>query len=334
MTKIKPFTDLWLNCIDNAVFSLLQSMNSTYRIAPLINSYKYVVNNECINYSCGVSYPIKDIELQTKSGNEKYHQLLQEHVTIVAEKICDSANDAVDFLIKNLSNNDHYAVLQVTLRHWVNPLLHELHEMHTHNSLVVDYNEEEELFYVLDDDDNGYRIHKIPVEKILKAIHLNEDEPLCIMKQPETGLPDFEIDFNELKLNTDFLISQLASINCEGVIYMPFKGSGDYDFQLYIEHFTFVVGNLSSIRDRHLANHMLFKYIQDTYPELSKQLDLILETSTSLYKDWGKFRNMILRDSMKRKISFDSETCHNFLTNIFNLELEMWENFKSIIKDL
>ena len=160
--NILPFNEFWVNCDFNSRFSILTSYDEAFRKFAYNNTYKYTIawrkeadtrlydmyiestNDECAN--CLDYIPVSGIK-------EKNH---------------------MPGVIKKLVLNNEAFLIGVDLYNYIQGSVcwNKFHWYHY--SLVKGYDDQKDIFYVLDDNLSGYHEFEIATQKLIMAAKKNQ----------------------------------------------------------------------------------------------------------------------------------------------------------------
>ena len=309
LINLIPFGEFWIDCAFNANFSILTSLDKSYRNAALLNSYTYAIVEAGTSFDNLINY----VKLEP-AYDQLY--LTQSIISIQPVNLKDSNNllDSLKFVLK-----ENYFFLGVDLYNWIpNSLCWQKYHWE-HYSLIKGYDEEKDVFIVFDSDMSGYCEHEIPSARLEKAA-LDcsfEISGYVISFNPEPG--EYNLEKQSVIENAERLITEI-----EDSFARLWKFS-DYDIQeAYMFDLMAVFTN--EISERQIANKKLIEEL----------INLNLIGDTSLIRDfnelklgWEKIKNLFNRGNLTRKL--DCANLDALKNDLFTKEMDIWERLVAIL---
>lgn len=340
MSKLncKPFGDFWQNCVLNNVFSIITSIEPSYKLAAYLNDYTYNVGGRAID-ECTI---VKYLDITYDSGLKKYieEKLINKNVNYVdEEKIwCNiisinnySIKDETEFLteIEELIKNEKKILVSVDLYYWIpGGLLYEnLH--YNHYALITGYDDTNDIiYYTFDDDMFGYREQKISKERFVTAFSK------ATLKNPRA----FEIIIDEknlipYKLNKDEIASSTEKI-LNDILKLP----NDSFWEAYSQSGKFCeaidnsIIRLTKIVDRQIGNKFLFESM-NTFGVIKNDSlkSSLIKTTYELYEGWIEFRNTLKRCKYDGSNKFNIDKANGLDRMLLEKEHKMWSDLMRIL---
>lgn len=316
--KVKPFRDYWLNCSFNMIFSILTSIEPSYKVAALLNQYSYGVKqtetpNETM-FDCLILKPM------VKLGSENFSSFFSppQPINFKYDK------NYVEYL-KNLVMERHYVTLGVDLFYWI-PNSICWNKFHwEHYSLINGFDTEKKLFYVLDENIKGYNEFEIPEQRFLTAVQNSPLEPHGYILKLRNDICSFKFSKEEVIYNAKRLMAELNQIKQRTFWYLNDKDFDDGHMCELISMYVFQIVN------RHIANELLFKIMSNEIHN-SKIISSLFQYCKDLQDGWIFVRNKIVRTYFVNDRKKSLTEINNKCKMLFDTENKMWDTFLSAIK--
>lgn len=321
VNKLEPYKEYWMNCHLNALLSIITSVNKTYRVAPLMNNYKYKIEPYELGITNVVPYKLsfeKDIYVEYGKYFEKFSNILDKDFFKIHVKY-NTKESVLHYIKQNIQFNNYF-LLSVGLNKWINPLMSFADDGLAHYTLIEGYNSKDKTFSVIDDDDNGYGKKIVPEDLLFKALIFSEEAPTLISFNLNVEIKDFKLNLKEINKNAIQLITQLDAIDTSG-----FFGAchNELNTPFYREYLAYSIGGVTSIRDRQYANILLLKHL-NSYKEIDLTNVIILVEE--IYSKWKKFRDLLFKDYFRDQPKVTKDISKEFFDEVFKLERQMWES--------
>jgi hypothetical protein len=312
---LKPFKDFWIDCNYNTLFSVLISREPSYKFAPFLNNYTYqIFKKETPNQTlvdCLKLVSLKDwfqkfgIRFQFSSqpinfrNDPHYIKYLQE---LVKEGTLVTVGTDLFYWIPNsVCWNKH---------HW------------DHYSLLHGFDDERKVFYVFDENMQGYNEHEIPEDRFHKAIQSSPVQPHGYTNQI-LDIEPFDFTLHDVVEYADELARDLGAMNVSNLWRLSEEDyAGRHMCDLFSMH-------IFQIADRQKANQYLFEILeaQGMIPH-AERMESFIESSRELQNGWayvkGKFIRTYVISDKEQSIQDINKKC-NYL---FDKEGAMWSRFR------
>ncbi|EMS69248.1 hypothetical protein [Ruminiclostridium cellobioparum] len=306
----KPFELFWMNCQFNMLFSMLTSVDNSYKSAALLNDYSYIVNEmETPNST-------KYNELTVRPAINKYiNMLLTERNPLNFEN-----KEQCLKLLKELIKKKEIILLGVDLFYWIpNSVCWNKHHWE-HYSFINGFDEEKRAFYVFDENFNGYNEFEIPEDRLIKAVMNFPLEPHAFICKLSKNIEKFEPSISEIKNNAGRIVNEINEI-----IPIAFWELCEKDF---IEgHMCDLISTqIFQIINRHIANQILMQELESEICDglISKSL---VKYCIELQEGWNLVKNKLLKiyySNDKKSLRNDiNKKCKSLLLK----EIDMWNMF-------
>jgi hypothetical protein len=156
--NIKPFNDFYMNCELNNYFSHLTTLDSSYKAAAYMNSYRYSLFD-----IMGNSFNIIKIDYSKSYSNLLNKNLIKNENYFFK----DLKNFIIE--IKEIISSGKPVCLFIDLYNWIPSSLAWQKHHWKHFSLIIGFDEERSIFYSIDDDVNGVGIREIPEKRLIES---------------------------------------------------------------------------------------------------------------------------------------------------------------------
>lgn len=311
---IKPFNDFWLSCGYNILFSILSAAESSYRLAALMNDYSYEASED-----------------ETPTGTKYSRILLNPMVSFQEKYLLDIASpQELNFkneknyieLLKDLIKKNEIIIAGVDLFYWIpNSMCWNKYHWE-HYSLINGFDEEKNVFYVLDADDIGFNEFEIPTDRFLTAIQHSPLEPHGYIYKIKNNIEQFKLDMNEVADNARRLKN-----NLEAIKHMSMYGLRDVDFEA--GHMCDLNAmQIYQVVNRQIANQLLFRAIQEELHNY-EFFDNLIKCCQELQEGWKLVKNILVKAYIKKDRKSILAEIDERLKFLLNKEYEMWDTFLS-----
>ena len=309
---IKPFNDFWLNCRYNMLFSILSTIDSSYRLAASMNDYSYNVS-----------------EKETPTGT-KYNKLLIDPMVEFQEKYLYEIASIQPFnfkhdenyieYLKNLIKKNELVIVGVDLFYWIeNSSCWNRHHWE-HYSLINGFDDDKNVFYVLDENDIGFGEFEIPVDRFITAIQHSPLEPDGYIYKINKKIKQFKFNIKDVINNAQRLKNELSAIKSSSLWQLR-----DEDFDA--GHMCDLSATeIFQIVNRQIANQLLFCNIQKEVHDC-KVPDIIIKYSNDLKEGWILVKNVLLKANLLKDRKLSLAEIEKSCKDLLNKEYEMWDIF-------
>ncbi|MEK3904825.1 MULTISPECIES: hypothetical protein [unclassified Paenibacillus] len=307
--RIVPYNDIWLDCVNNNLMSILISHHSSFEKLPLTFKTQYwkkIINQKFLEGSLesmlhqGLMLP--KVQYDTE---QVYHylrfedQLLEPSDIPFLDKMIQGALDKQKYVFLDVDRFFYSSGREAGKTHFIHPTF-------IHGTCAS-----REAYTVIEDCLSPGRMHdyQTPLEVIKESTQYlmksGQKVRFIMVSVHEESIRNFNDEFSV----QDSFISELSSnLLDDKVVYLE---QYDLSYQLglktltdYVEEFEEVVGNLndtsifalrsSSFAQNHKKNNRLFKLLEDqsSHPNLYKKL---AEQSLELSHLWEIYRTTVIR---------------------------------------
>lgn len=164
MKSIEPFNKVWLDCYNNLKLSLLININPAYERRGYENIYEY---------SCNVHIPESGIKVNCIS-EEQYYVDFSDFAEV--EKIKPQTEDEfLDIIMKHLKSDKGFVLIHIDLFDWFEGSICWQKYHWDHYSLIVDYNEKDDVFIAYDEAQAQYKSLCVKRKELYKHLSNNSD---------------------------------------------------------------------------------------------------------------------------------------------------------------
>ncbi|BCJ93737.1 hypothetical protein acsn021_13060 [Anaerocolumna cellulosilytica] len=298
-----PFTDHWINCEINDNLTVLTSLNSSYRLIPLLNDYMYQM--------AGDLGWITSLDI-------KYSRELLSRLEILHKK--NSTFTEQDYMkdIKACIDQGRVINVVVDLYDWIpESLMYQRYHM-SHYSLIAGYDDEEKIFTIYDDDANGYKQHIIPYERFQKAVWRENGIQIREICLPE-HLEDYTLPVSK-------------------VIAFATRIKNDITYLTYMTHFfneidemlIHYLSMLSKITNRQKANQQLFSYLAEQKVVRLEVGEELVRLALQLQNQWQTVKSLFIK-SMISDCRPDYKRINTLSYENLLLEHKLWNIFSKAV---
>lgn len=311
--NFKPFNLFWMDCQFNTLFSILTSIDKSYKAAALLNDYSYAVKQEPTPND--ICYNEVFIVNTIKNGDAFKEKFFPQQTTLNFKH-----DENYIELIKDSIRNNEIVMVGVDLFYWIpNSVCWNKHHWE-HYAYINGYNHEKEIFYVFDENFYGFGEFEVPQDRMMKAIESSPLEPHAIVYKLCKCTDKYELAVSEVRDNAKRLIEEITEI-------MPI------DFWLLSEKdFTeghmcdFISTHLFQIINRHIANQLLINELEDKIGNQHFKNELE-KYCIELQDGWNQVKTKLVKIyySTNRKL-----LVHNLnqkCKDLFLKEIKMWDAF-------
>ena len=311
--NIKPYTDIWFDCIGNIYLSILQTINEKYKNIALNNEYCYHNKEE-----------------EVERGNYRFTMLRFYTTWSIVNKMMEN-NTNIDFTdeesffktVIGLMDKGKYVFVGVDLFYWIEQNICHGRNHWYHWSLVQKYDENNELFYVFDvDSDKYYGIFTIGKKEFLTAARMGLNNDVT------SYYCDINSNAGARNITIGLLTGNALKLikNVEDAGGSTYYHMADQDFRDY-NYADLNQAHLARISQRHIANLSLFEemhkrgFIDD---DQGKQLS---EMAKQLSSGWSILKNNVAMLYFRTNNSRKIDLVNVEMKLLFSMEKEMWELF-------
>ena len=304
--EIKPFNDFWMNCELNNMLSILCSVNNTYRKCAYLNSYKYYL------------YEPKELCKGIDVYRNDLYEFIDRYVEVVPYDFLNQET-IIDEIIEKICEGTPIGIA-VDLYHWLpNTIIYQKKHWY-HYSMIVGVDQLKNEFIILDEDNQGYREHRVTKDKVIKAFLPNVMESQAIIfRMKYNKISDYSIDNKNIIQYSKKIIESIDTI--PEVIWDNELGREKE------QAIKMMIASTSRIYNCQISNKFLLKELFDEKKKMYNDLYEILEFNE---KSWRNIHNYLMKIDMLcgeidyEKINKMSRKCLNYEKDFWcNLLLEM-----------
>lgn len=311
---IKPYKKYWGNCIVNMFISIIG--DASYENMIYLNDYKYCFHDEgmFLDYT------------------QDYYRSLQEGIFTVERYNFEDCDNFVPEL-KKMIMGDKYILINVDLFYWIEDGICYRKEHMPHLSLVTGFNEEEGVFYVLEDDNNSvYEIKKISESRLIEAFNSLYKKPAkdyTLVSPVSNTLPEFKLESSYIVNSTQNLIKHLtALINDEKKRKMEaLITNNKYPYMFALD--------CGKVVNRFYGNTIFLGILQEQGFITEKCRKKYSGRAQNIGYKWSALKSIVMRDCYNNELP-DIDGIDSILIEFFKNERDMWADFlnESLIPDI
>lgn len=318
--ELKPFIDYYMNCYLNNLFSILITIDESYRLYAYENNYSYnIIHAENSDSSCFLLFEYL-LEIYLKTYNTIFGKNITIsnindflHYNIQPLGIEYSLNTSDNFLydINQLLNDGYIFFMGVDLYFLIpqSPLYYKTHK--NHYTIISSY--EKNTYAVFDEGPFGYNKHHINDCQLTAAINNSTMNPKCFFfKIPKTVSP-YIIDMNKIYNNAQRIIKEIKLID-----YDWFYRSKNNLIQ-YIE-------NINKIVCRQQGNCLLFQYLFEKSLIKKTIANELIDDAKQLGHKWAIIKNYTIKINILNRI-IENKKFKEDMISLLKEEISLWEKF-------
>lgn len=314
---IKPYSEIWFNCKENMLLSLLTSEDERYGNYVINNGYMYVWE----------SYDLKSDNKTLLLHNDRICKL-ENCVDIKTEYIRFESKEQWLDLIEEELKKKSYLLVGVDLFYWIpDSICWDKHHWY-HYSLITGIDRQKQVMYVLDDNKRGYFQFEIPLDRFWMAVN-NSEYPM----EEKLGKITYEIqDSVKCFMVSDMLANSEQIIDC--IDYFTDQKLWEMDNIDYQEqyHLDLNIMYFNQIINQHKANGLLIEKLckeslleNEMYEECQKQHMKIFDEWNRLQIAFGRIYFSV------RNRNQNVDKANNLLRNILQDEKKMWKDIQQAV---
>lgn len=321
MSKILPFTDYYINCYLNNMFTLLVAMNESYRLFAYENNYTYKIerdlnsgkNTFAIGYLLDTYLEAYNLVFEKKANANNINDFLYYKIPPLGEIV-----DLDAFLSNNCLDKDEILFVSVDLFYLIkgSPLYHTEHK--SHYTLLCDFGEEN--CNILDEGLWGYGENTIQLNDLLLAFSKSSLRPSCYYHKIKKLSKFYDLNMQKIIENADRIIKDIQKIDvlCGEIL----EGQGYF----------MLVSTINKIINRHIGNSYLFNALHTEKNLPAFLCNEFCEKVKELSHKWALQKNIIMKQYSKcRNINYDEITTN--MKSLLYLEMAMWQKFIEAMGD-
>ncbi len=332
-----PFSDFWQNCQLNNVFSVLISVEPSYRHAAYLNDYSYYISENSIdNYSSarflnldyigGIKKYIEDILIYKKvlDQDNRWSKVIN------IEKYYFNNNERFIEEIQEKIKNGQVISVGVNLFYWIKGSISYNQYHYNHYALITGYDDDKLQYNTFDDDLFGYKSHMIPEEQFRIAF-LNSDckEPPAYLISVCEDIQPYKLSVYDVTTGARRVMDSISKLNTDniwGICAAPNKFGEAVDN---------CVINANRIVNRHQGNKLLFESLYSL--GVVKNTDIIgkyICTENELIEGWIEVKNLITLCKFSEKNCLPLEKLYELNKRLFDKEFSLWYNVVDVLYNL
>ncbi|AJS60188.1 hypothetical protein [Paenibacillus sp. IHBB 10380] len=316
---VVPFNDFWMNCVSNTLYSIASTLEPSYKSVACLNDYEY---RKCL-VEKDSNYAYLMIEHPLKYQNRVLSNVIDKREPYYFKDVNQFTEELEDMI-----KNGQYPVLNVDLYYWIpNSLAWKQYHWY-HYSLITGYDSDKSVYYVLDDDINGFREFEIPKERLEQAflnseymLDPNYQEPPCYTLELKKEIAQCELSFLQVKGNAERIVQEISELKIDDL----------WDIGTDVENFDAYITNglmgINIIESRQHGNRFLLKQLadlhhidSDTFMQLDQQL-------TDMSIGWFQAKNVLIKAKFSSKRRFNRDQLIQISTRLLSEERQFWEQF-------
>jgi len=305
MKDIKPYNKYWGNCVVNMFLSIIK--DASYEVMIYLNDYNYCFREEgmFLDYT-----------------KEYYHTIQKDIFSVEKYNFNDSDNFIPE--LKKLIMSEKYVLVYVDLFYWIEDGLYYNKVHMPHSSLITGFNEEEGLFYVLEDDKNSvYEIKEIPQSSVIEAFNSPYKKPgkdYTLISFTQKTLPKFKLEKSGIVNSTQKLISHLTDLIND-------KESRKMEAMFTNMQFPYMFAiDCGKVTNRFYGNTVFFSILQEQGFITEDYMNELNNKAQSIGYKWSALKSIIMRDYYNNEFP-DMDGINSILMEVFRDEKEMWVDF-------
>jgi len=298
---VTPFNEFWMDCGFNTNFSILCSVESSFRDLACLNCYTYIENK------------YKKIDIRT---SDKQRDIIS---NIITRNPTQFKNNTDAIMIEKIINllNDHLLLVGVNLYDWIPDSLGWQRYRWNHYSLVVDYDSDNKEFLVMDDDVRGFNLHRIPLDRFIIAIRGTDCLPHDgFIVTYEDYADKYNLEFSEVIENALLLIDSIGKMIEKDNLWDIYVDDIDgYFLEMTSKTFRFF--------NRQVANLVLVDRLYDLRLIDEKKKEDTKKVLSDAMNGWDLIKIKFLKAYKTKKI--DVHTIKNLVNQQFEKEIKAWD---------
>lgn len=308
---IKPFTEFWVDCKCNLIYSILTTLDDSNKMYAYINSYSYSI----LKKQSKGNEPFLNLELN-------FEQNLFDYIFINKNYLSARSNENYLDQLKDLVKQKKYVLIGVDLFYWIpNSICWNKHHWY-HYSFLNGFDDYTKDYFVLDENMKGYSEFIIPESRLNTAMQESTIKHDIKFYDINQNISKPIIGVDDLVKNSENIVKSINEINDDFWLMSEF----DYDI-CYFQDLNAM--NLFKIENRHKANYSLFS-------ELHKMGLLNGNTSLELqsicleliYK-WQLSKSQLIKSYYGKNRTEKILKLNRNIRGLLNLEKSMWEKLVS-----
>ncbi|EPR13617.1 hypothetical protein [Ruminiclostridium papyrosolvens] len=309
--NFKPFNLFWMDCQFNTLFSILTSMDKSYKVAALLNDYSYAIEQE---YTPNNTWYNEVFVVNTVINGDVFRNKFFPQQTSLNFK----HDENYIGLIKNYIKNNDVVMVGVDLFYWIpNSVCWNKHHWE-HYSYINGFNDEKGVFYVFEENFYGFGEFEIPQDRMMKAIESSPLEPHAIIYKLCNAVDKYELSVSEVKSNAKRIIEEISRI-----IPIDFWILSEKDFTE--GHMCDLISTqIFQIINRHIANQLLINELEDAIGNLQFKNELD-KYCIELQDGWNQVKTKLVKIYYSNNRELMIHNLNKKCKDLFLKEIEMWD---------
>lgn len=308
--EILPFNQFWVNCDFNSRFSILSSVDKNFEKLAYYNAYKYVLRVS--------DYDSLLYGIHLECDYSDYEECLS---YIPVHEI--RGNDNIETVIKNMVMNNDVFMLGVDLFHYIpGSICWEKFHWY-HYSLIKGFDDTQKVFYVLDDNLSGYNEFEVPTNELINAANANQmdfDAYRVVVNTEKIKQFNTMLDIETVKKNAASICENIEELEDRTLWVMSEANikeclNKDLD-SMY----------LYQIRNRQLANQLLFKYLEEAdIASMHSKYDYVINAFGELETGWKILQKEFIKIYHSKQRATQVEKANKRCRELLKKECEIWK---------
>lgn len=308
---IQPYSEHYMNCYLNNLFSIICSHEKDYKILSYMNDFDYsIIENE---HKTKLHFDYSEnfyLSVYNDIFDTTYSQSFDIFEFSLGKRIKFDDNLIVD--IPRYISEDKLLFIVVDLFYFDNGGIFFKRIHKNHYILVIGYNQKENKIIYLDDGSKGYGIYHMEYDILYSMVnegivYADIFDNLKIKVSSKLSL-----DYNSIRINANRLIIEIRNIiNDMNNISYPQNYYDLCDFLIFIQR-SF---------NRHISNKYLLEYLdKDTCFNFSNKL---YDTNKMLISSWYNVKARVLRGAISGETR-QYKVIYEKIKKMFESESEFW----------
>lgn len=313
---IQPFKDFWINCMFNMLYSVLISVEPSYRFAAYLNNYSYNISEIETPFKTKVNYLLLD---PLKNFYEKHGT----NLLFESQPITFKDNPNFTTYLKELIKQGKIVLVGVDLFYWIPRSICWKRYHWEHYSMINGFDDDKKVFYVFDENILGYDQYEIPEERFCVAVKNSPLEPHGFIYNTKCIKP-FKLSLNEVAFYAERLMNELTITNSKPLWQLS---DADYTAGHMQDLFSMYI---FQIVNRHKANQLLFRTLQtqEIIPDSTITHNLI-QYCQNLQSGWNQTKAKFMWTYVSKDKQSDIKAINEQCKALLGKEHEMWNSFLS-----
>jgi hypothetical protein len=303
--EVEPYSSFWGNCITNMFLTILLKKDPSYEPLIYLNGYEYSSKNMFhLDYTA------------------EYYDYFKNNLFVF--ELCHFT-DKNNFLneFKEILLSNPYVTLNVDLFYWNSEGAYYNKVHRSHFSFVIGFDDEERVFYVLEEDVNlNYGVRKISFDNAVQAVkseRKNTPEDYRIIRYKYRILYPYKLDIRQIIANAENLVNILDSFIEKQIIIDSTVLLND------VSNVDFYRNEYGKIAYRLKGNILLFEKLASS-EMLDKQLsEQLILSVTDISNKWKLVQNIFYKYCITGRIS-EIYKVNKRILDLFVKEKELWNS--------